>query len=68
MGRTKNTENRKSVQVSTSISPELHKALMEYRWSARLEGMTEILRAALEEYAVNHEIAVAAESPETDDK
>lgn len=64
MARPKNTEAvtaKKSVQVSTSISPELFEALEDFRWTQRLEK-SDVLRVALQEYAVNHDLKVAAES------
>lgn len=66
MARTpKNVEAtaKKSVQVSTSISPELFEALEDHRWTRRLEK-SDVLRVALQEYAVNHDLQVAAEAPE----
>lgn len=51
---------RKSVQVSTSIDANLFEGLEDYRWSKRLEK-TDVLRLALQEFAVNHNIVVAAE-------
>lgn len=61
--KTTEAKNVKSVQVSTSISPELFEALEDYRWSQRLEK-SDVLRVALQEYAVNHDLQVAAEAPE----
>lgn len=63
MAKNTTTETRKSVQVSTSISPELHEALEDFRWTKRLEK-ADVLRVALQEYAVNHGIKVADEAPE----
>lgn len=66
MARTQKTEaakTAKSVQVSTSISPELFEALEDHRWSRRLEK-SDVLRVALQEYAVNHDLNVAKEAPE----
>lgn len=59
MARQKNTEApaRKSQQVSTSISPELFEALEDYRWSVRLQ-FTDLVRVALQEYSVNHNVEV----------
>lgn len=59
--KTTETETaRKSVQVSTSIDPNLFEGLEDYRWKNRLEK-TDVLRLALQEFAVNHEIVVAPE-------
>lgn len=65
MARTKNSEatTKKSVQVSTSISPELFAGLDDYRWANKLEK-SDVLRVALQEFAVNHDIPVAAEADE----
>jgi hypothetical protein len=45
----------KGQQVSATISPELHTALEEHRWTVRMT-MTELVRTAVEEYAANHEV------------
>lgn len=51
----------KGVQVSATISPELDAALENHRWTVR-KTRTEVVRAAVEEYAVNHKLTVAPES------
>lgn len=56
------TPAKKSVQVSASVSPEMFNALEDYRWTQRLEK-TDVLRKALEEFVVNHDIQVQAETP-----
>lgn len=53
----------KGQQVSATISPELHEALEEHRWTVR-KTMTELVRTAVEEYAANHGVAP---SPTADD-
>lgn len=58
---------KKSVQISSSVSPELFKALEDYRWKTGSENpeyrleKTDVLRKAVEEFVVNHGIEV----PET---
>lgn len=60
MARTPKTEAaRKSVQMSTSIDPDLFDALDDYRWANKLEK-TDVMRLALQEFAVNHGIKVVA--------
>lgn len=56
------TASKKSVQVSASVSPEVFQALDDYRWANRLEK-TDVLRLAVEEFIVNHDIQVQAETP-----
>lgn len=53
----------KGVQVSATISPELHHNLEEHRWTVRLT-MTELTRRAVEEYAEKHGLLP---SPTNDD-
>lgn len=43
----------KGVQVSATISPELHEALEDHRWQVR-KTMTELVRLAVEEYGDKH--------------
>jgi hypothetical protein len=43
----------KGVQVSTTVSPELFAALEDHRWTVR-KSKSEVVLAALEEYAANH--------------
>lgn len=43
----------KGVQVSTTVSPELFAALEDHRWNVR-KSKSEVVLAALEEYATNH--------------
>jgi hypothetical protein len=53
----------KGQQVSATISPELHEALEEHRWTVR-KTMTELVRTAVEEYAANHGVTPSeADSP-----
>lgn len=47
----------KGVQVSATISPELDAALEDHRWTVR-KSKTELVRAAVEEYAHNHGIII----------
>lgn len=54
--------SKKSVQVSASVSPETFQALDDYRWANRLEK-TDVLRLAVEEFIVNHDIQVQPETP-----
>ena len=44
----------KGVQVSATVPTELHEKLKDIRWDKRLEKMTDVFRAALEEYAAKH--------------
>lgn len=62
MARSPKTE-AKSVQVSTSVSAEEFEALEDYRWTKRLEK-ADVLRAAVKEFLINHEIEVKAPAPE----
>lgn len=43
----------KGVQVHGTINADLHRGLEEYRWDVR-KTSTEIVVAAIEEYAANH--------------
>lgn len=54
----------KGVQVSTTVSPELFAALEDHRWTVR-KSKSEVVLAALEEYAANHDLipAPAEEAP-----
>lgn len=63
MARSPKTEDRKSVQVSTSVSAEEFEALEDYRWTERLEK-ADVLRLAVKEFLINHEIPVQASAPE----
>lgn len=58
----RNASDKKNRQVNATIPGELFDALDEYRWTARIDGMTQLTRVALEEYAVNHGVTVAAET------
>ena len=67
MARTPKAEDRKSVQISTSVSTEEFEALEDYRWTERLEK-ADVLRLAVKEFLINHEIPVKAETPEAPQK
>jgi hypothetical protein len=54
----------KGVQVSATISPELHAALEDHRWTVR-KTMTELVRMAVEEYADNHDVHPTEFQPAT---
>jgi len=58
----------KGVQVSTTVSPELFAALEDHRWTVR-KSKSEVVLAALEEYAAKHNLtptAPAEEAPAAD--
>lgn len=61
----RNAAEKKNRQVNATIPAELFDALDEHRWSARIDGMTQLTRVALEEYAVNHDVKVAAADEDT---
>lgn len=52
----------KGVQVSATISKELDQAIEDHRWSVRMTK-TELVRTAVEEYAINHGLQVGSETP-----
>lgn len=56
----RNTDTKKNKQVNATIPAELFDALEDYRWTAKIDGMTGVVRVALEEYAVNHGVKVGA--------
>jgi len=56
----------KGVQVSTTVSPELYAALEDHRWTVR-KSKSEVVLAALQEYAANHELTIhEPEAPATE--
>jgi len=56
----------KGVQVSTTVSPELFAALEDHRWTVR-KSKSEVVLAALQEYAANHELTIPEpEAPATE--
>jgi hypothetical protein len=50
----------KGVQISATVSKELHQNLEDHRWTVRLT-MTELTRRAVEEYAQRHGLLPAGE-------
>jgi len=60
----------KGVQVSTTVSPELFAALEDHRWTVR-KSKSEVVLAALEEYATSHGLipdneSIVEEAPDTE--
>lgn len=53
----------KGVQVSTTVSPELFEKLENHRWTVR-KSKSEVVLAALEEYAANHGLSASAPAEE----
>lgn len=53
-------KSSRGVQVSTTLPKNMAEALEDHRWTVR-KTMTELVRAALDEYAANHDISVAPE-------
>lgn len=47
------------VPVTGSVTPELRAAIEDVRWDRR-QTVSDIVREALEEWAVNHDVKVAA--------
>lgn len=47
----------KGVQVSATISPELNDSIEDHRWTVR-KTKAEVIKIAVEEYAVNHQLDV----------
>lgn len=43
-------------QVSALIPLDLYSALDEHRWTIRAERFSDVVKVALEEYAVNHKL------------
>jgi len=54
----------KGVQVSATISKEKYAALENHRWDVR-KTKAQVVAAAIDEYIVNHDLAVDA-TPETE--
>ena len=48
-----------NVTVSARISPAQHAALEEYRWSNRVDRMSDLVRLAVEEFITAKKITVA---------
>lgn len=46
----------KNRQVATTISPDLHQRLDNYRWEQRIDKFSDLQRIALEEFAENHDL------------
>lgn len=54
------TPVRKNRQLSTSVSPELHAALTDYRFANKIDKLGEVLTQAVTEFVENHKIPVPA--------
>lgn len=45
---------KSGVHVSATIPTELHEALQEYRWEQKIDKFTDVIRDALENFAVDN--------------
>lgn len=56
----------KGVQVTATVDPELDAILEDHRWTVR-KTKTELVRLAIEEYAVNHNLIPQPVAPAHED-
>lgn len=45
---------KNGIHVSATIPTELHTALQEYRWAQKIDRFTDVIRDALETFAVDN--------------
>lgn len=55
-----------NTQVNGTIPTPLHAALEDYRWENRIDKFGTIVALALQEFASNHGVKVAADAPAKD--
>lgn len=45
---------KSGVHVSATIPTELHEVLQEYRWEQKIDKFTDVIRDALENFAIDN--------------